>query len=106
MKDSTPLRIAKPVMSLFKKLFGIDRIISRHFQTAWTSRSLDIYSCDFRLWVYLISVVFSVPFANLAKLKAEIEQCNLNRTPKTLRSFVEYSVYRFQLLAKYDRQNI
>ena len=38
MQDSSPPHIVNPVKQLLKRHFGITKIISRHFPTAWSSR--------------------------------------------------------------------
>ncbi|GBL94545.1 hypothetical protein AVEN_235631-1 [Araneus ventricosus] len=96
MQDGAPPQIANPV----KQHFGNARIISRHFPTAWPSRSPDLNPCDFWLWGYLKDVVFSTQIAHLAEVKARIAQHILNVTPETLRSVVEHAVSGFQLFLK------
>ncbi|GBM38221.1 hypothetical protein AVEN_8282-1 [Araneus ventricosus] len=58
MQDGTPPHIATPVKQLLNLHFGNDRIISRHFPTAWPPRSPDLNPCDFWLWGYLKDVVY------------------------------------------------
>ncbi|GBM96286.1 hypothetical protein AVEN_142048-1 [Araneus ventricosus] len=89
-----------PVKQLLNLQFGNDRIISRHFPTAWPPRSPDLKSCDFWLWGYLKDVVYGVPIANLAELKNRIRQQISNITTETLRSVVEHAVLRFQLIGE------
>ncbi|GBM75493.1 hypothetical protein AVEN_183809-1 [Araneus ventricosus] len=69
MQDGAPPHIATPVKQLLNLHFGIDRIISRHFPTAWPPRSPDLNPCDFWLWSYLKDVVYGGPIANLADIK-------------------------------------
>ena len=93
-------------MQLFKRHFGNDRIISRHFLTAWTSRTPDLNQCDFCLWDYLKNVALRISIASLAEMKARIVQQILNMTPETLRSIVEFAVSRFKLLSQDGAQHI
>ncbi|GBM06734.1 hypothetical protein AVEN_62983-1 [Araneus ventricosus] len=72
MQDSAPPHIATPVKQLLNLHFGNDRIISRHFPTAWPPRSSDLDCCDFWLWDYLKDVVYGGPISNLAELKNRI----------------------------------
>ncbi|GBN56822.1 hypothetical protein AVEN_33068-1 [Araneus ventricosus] len=104
--DGAPPHIANPVKQLLKRPFGNARIISRHFPTAWPSRSPDLNPLDFWMWGYLKAVVFSNPIAHLAELKARIAQHILNVIPETLRSVVEHAVSRFQLIAENGGQHI
>ena len=82
MEDDIPPHIANPVKKLLKRYFRNARIISRHFPTAWRSRSPNFNLCDFWLWSYLKDTVFSTPIARLAELKARIAQHILNMTPE------------------------
>ena len=85
---------------LLKWHFGNARIISYHFPTIWTSRSLDLIPSEFWLWGYLKDGVY------LAELKASIVQHILNVTLETLRSAMEHAVSRFQLFAENGGQHI
>ncbi|GBM50112.1 hypothetical protein AVEN_242251-1 [Araneus ventricosus] len=106
MKDGAPTHIATPVKQLLNLHFGNDRIISRHFPTAWLPRSLNLNPCDFWLWGYLKDVVYGGPIANLAELKNRITQHIHNITTETLRSVVEHAVLRFQLIGENGGQHI
>ncbi|GBM00544.1 hypothetical protein AVEN_77354-1 [Araneus ventricosus] len=99
-------KMANPVKQLLKRHLGNARIISRHFPTAWPSRSPDLNTCDFWLWGYLKDVVFSTPIAHLAELKARVAQHILNVTSETQRSVVEHAVSRFQLVAENGGKHI
>ncbi|GBN95482.1 hypothetical protein AVEN_183246-1 [Araneus ventricosus] len=89
-----------PVKQLLNMHFGNDRIICRHFPTAWTPRSPDLNPCDFWLWGYLKDVVYGGPIANLDELKNRITQHIHNITTETLRSVVELAVLRFQIIVE------
>ena len=99
MQDGAPPHIANLVKQLLNWHFRNAKIISRHFSKPGRSDHLILNPCDFWLWGYRKDV-FSTPFAHLAKLKVHIEQYILNETPETLRSIVEHTVSRFQLLAE------
>ncbi|GBO13849.1 hypothetical protein AVEN_250334-1 [Araneus ventricosus] len=86
------------VMKLLNLRFGNDRIISRHFPTAWPPLSPDLSPCDFWLWDYLKDVVYEGLIGNLADLKNSITQHIHNFTTETLQSVVEHAVLRFQLI--------
>lgn len=100
MQDGAPLHITNPLKQLLKRHFGNASIISRHLPTVWPSRLSNLNPCDFCLWGYMKDIVFSAPIANLAEWKARIAQHILNVTPEILRSVVENTVSRFQLVAK------
>ncbi|GBN71924.1 hypothetical protein AVEN_250459-1 [Araneus ventricosus] len=74
MQDGAPPHIATAVKQLLNLHFGNDRIISRHFPTAWPPRSPDLNPCNFWLWGYLKDVLCGVPNANLTELKNSITQ--------------------------------
>ena len=105
-QDGATPHIVNPVKHLIKRHFRNARIISHHFSTAWSSRSPGPNPCDFWLWSYLKDVLFSTPIAYFAEMKAHIEQHILNVTPETLRTKVENTVSRFQLLAKNGEQHV
>ncbi|GBL93142.1 hypothetical protein AVEN_216491-1 [Araneus ventricosus] len=106
MQDSALPHIATPVKQLLNLHFGNDRIISRHFATAWPPRSPDLNPCVFWLWDYLKNFVYGGPIANLAELKNHITQHIHNITTETLRSVVEHPVLRFQLIGENGGKNI
>ena len=105
MRDGAPPHIANPLKQLLKRHFGNAGMISRHFPTAWLSRSSDLNPWVFWLWGYPKDV-FSAPVAHLIELKGRIAQHIPNVTPETLRSVVEYAVSRFQLLVESGGQHI
>ncbi|GBM76261.1 hypothetical protein AVEN_105439-1 [Araneus ventricosus] len=69
IQDGTPPHIATAVNQLLNLHLGNDRIISRHFPTAWPPRSPDLNPCDFTLCGYLKDLVYEGTFANLFELK-------------------------------------
>ncbi|GBN28558.1 hypothetical protein AVEN_181596-1 [Araneus ventricosus] len=105
MQDGSPPHIATPVKQLLNLHFGNDRIISRHFPTAWPPRSPDLNPCAFWMWNYKM-LCTGGPFANLAVLKNRITQHIHNITTETLRSVVEHAVLRFQLIEENSGQHI
>ncbi|GBN29469.1 hypothetical protein AVEN_151827-1 [Araneus ventricosus] len=100
MQNGDPPHVANPVKRLLSMHFGNDRIISRHFPTNWPPRSPDLTPCDFCLWGYLNHVVFSGPIANLAELKTLIALHFNSIIRNTIRSVVEHSISRFELVAE------
>ncbi|GBM93967.1 hypothetical protein AVEN_106933-1 [Araneus ventricosus] len=105
MQDGAPPHIATSVKQLLNMHFGNDRIIGRHFPTAWPPRSTDLNSYDFWLWGYLKGV-YGGPIANLAELKNRIMQHIHNITTETFRSVVEHAAFRFQLIGQNGAQHI
>ncbi|GBM90324.1 hypothetical protein AVEN_116314-1 [Araneus ventricosus] len=95
-----PPLLATPVKQLLNLHFVNDRIISRHFKTAWPPRSPDLNPCDFWLLGYLKDVVYGDPTANLTGLKNRVTQHIPNITTETLRSVVDYAVLLFHLIGK------
>ncbi|GBN41737.1 hypothetical protein AVEN_192270-1 [Araneus ventricosus] len=95
-----PPQIATLLKHLLNLHFVKDRIISRHFPTAWPPRSPDLNPCDFWLWGYIKDVVYGDPVANLTELKNRITQHIHNITTETLRSVVEHAVLSFQLIGE------
>ncbi|GBM58553.1 hypothetical protein AVEN_255333-1 [Araneus ventricosus] len=87
-QDSAPQHIATPVKQL--SLF--------HNSLALT--------CDFWLWGYLNDVLCGDPIPNLAELKNHLEQHIRYITTETLRSVVEHTVLRFQLIGENGGQHI
>ncbi|GBL81419.1 hypothetical protein AVEN_143703-1 [Araneus ventricosus] len=106
MQDGAPRHNATPVKHLLNLHFGNDRIISRHFPTAWPPRSPDLNPCDFWLWSYLKDVMYGRQIENLAEFKNRIKQHIHNITVETLRSVVEHAVLRFQLIGENGLQHI
>ncbi|KFM74594.1 hypothetical protein X975_20604, partial [Stegodyphus mimosarum] len=106
MQDGAPPHIATLVKQLLISHFGDDRIISRHFPTAWPPRSPDLNPCDFWLWGYLKNVVYSGRIANLADLKTSIMHHIHSISTDTLRSVVEPAVLLFQLAAEQGGEHI
>ncbi|GBM74582.1 hypothetical protein AVEN_151034-1 [Araneus ventricosus] len=74
MQVGSPPHIATPAKQLLNLYFRNDRIISRHFPTAWPPRSSELNPCDFWLWGYLNDIVYGVPIANLSEMKNRITQ--------------------------------
>ncbi|GBM56427.1 hypothetical protein AVEN_56112-1 [Araneus ventricosus] len=106
MQDGAPPHFVTPVKQLLNLHFGNDRIISRHFPTAWPPRSPDFNPCDFWLWGYLKDIVHGGPIASLAELKNRITQHIHNITTETLLSVLEHAVLRLQLIREKGGQHI
>ncbi|GBN40210.1 hypothetical protein AVEN_192945-1 [Araneus ventricosus] len=106
MQDGAPSHISTKVKQLLNLHFGKERIISRHFPTAWPSRSHDLNHCIFWLWGYLKDVVYGGPIANLTELKNSITQHIHNITTETLRFVVEHADLPFQLIGENGGQHI
>ncbi|GBN00627.1 hypothetical protein AVEN_199877-1 [Araneus ventricosus] len=106
MQGGAPPHIATAVKQLLNLHFGNDRIISRHFPTAWPPRSPDLNPCDFWLWGYLKGCCVRGSDCELAELKNSITQHIHSITTETLRSVVENAVSRFQLIGENGGQHI
>ncbi|GBM73688.1 hypothetical protein AVEN_177739-1 [Araneus ventricosus] len=106
MHDGVLPHIETIVKQLLNLHFVNDRIISRHFPTAWPPRSPDLNLCDFWRWSCLKHVVYGDAIANLAELKNRITQQIHNMTTETLRSVVEHTVLRFQFIGENGGQHI
>lgn len=99
MQDGAPPHIARNVKQVLRRHFSDDRIISRHFPTAWPPRSPDLNPCDFWLWGYLKAMVYRDPITSLSDLKESIERHVRNIPQFMLLSTVEHAILRFQTVA-------
>ncbi|GFS73246.1 uncharacterized protein TNCV_4571651 [Trichonephila clavipes] len=77
MQDGAPPHITRCVKDVLKHHFTEERVISRQFLHLRPPRSPEINPCDFWLWGHL-------------------------RQLNTLRSTVEHSILRFQIVAEND----
>ncbi|GFW72373.1 uncharacterized protein TNCV_704101 [Trichonephila clavipes] len=72
MQDGATPHIGRQVKGLLSANYGNNRVISRHFQDAWPSRSPDLNSCNFWLWGFLKDCVYSGGTKTLPDLKGSI----------------------------------
>ncbi|GFV11914.1 uncharacterized protein TNCV_109621 [Trichonephila clavipes] len=106
MQDGSPPHIARRVKDLLRRLFGDDRVLSRHFHHAWPPRSPDLSPCDYWLWGYLKSQVYRDRPTSLGMLKDNIRLQCLTITPDMLYSVVHNIISRLQLLLRNDGEQI
>ncbi|GFV87672.1 uncharacterized protein TNCV_779561 [Trichonephila clavipes] len=71
---------------------------SRAFPTAWSPRSPDLNPCDFWLWGYLKNLVYRGRLITLADLKDSITLHVRSISVDQLRSAVEQTLHRLQIL--------
>ncbi|GFU50783.1 uncharacterized protein TNCV_2494891 [Trichonephila clavipes] len=74
------------------------RVVSRAFPTAWPPRSPDLNPCDFWLWGYLKNLVYRGRLITLADLKDSITLHVRSISVDQLRSAVEQTLHRLQIL--------
>ncbi|GFV43151.1 uncharacterized protein TNCV_1573971 [Trichonephila clavipes] len=98
MQDGAPPRMGLCVQQFLRQHFTNDRVISRAFPTAWRHRSLDLNPCDFWLWGYLKNLVYRGRLITLADLKDSITLHVRSISVDQLRSAVEQTLHRLQIL--------
>ena len=96
MQDGAPPHCSKESLAWLEKQFK-ERIISRNADFAWPPYSPDLNPCDFYLWGYLKSKVYSNP---VPKTTAELKQ-NIRREARriqlsTVKSAVDNCLTRYQ----------
>ena len=70
-QDGATSRTARQILEAVQELFG-NRVISRFGNIYWSSSSPDLSVCDFSLWVYVKSKVYTAPPRTLDELKQKI----------------------------------
>ncbi|GFU72870.1 uncharacterized protein TNCV_4909991 [Trichonephila clavipes] len=98
MQDGAPPHIGLCVQQFLRQHFTNDRVISRAFPTAWPPRSPDLNPCDFWLWGYLKNLVYRGCLITLADLKDSITLHVRSISVDQLRSAVEQTLHRLQIL--------
>ncbi|GFV32773.1 uncharacterized protein TNCV_3312541 [Trichonephila clavipes] len=98
MQDGVPQHIGLCVQQFLRQHFTNDRVISRAFPTAWPPRSPDLNPCDFWLWGYLKNLVYRGRLIILADLKDSITLHVRSISVDQLRSAVEQTLHRLQIL--------
>ncbi|GFW58546.1 uncharacterized protein TNCV_718461 [Trichonephila clavipes] len=81
-------------------------VINRAFPTAWSPRSPDLNPCDFWLWGYLKNLVYRGRLITLADLKDSITLHARSISVDQLRSAVEQTLHRLQILHLEEGNNI
>ncbi|GFX54233.1 uncharacterized protein TNCV_2338671 [Trichonephila clavipes] len=97
-QDGAPPHIGLCVQQFLRQHFTNDRVISHAFPTAWPPRSPDLNPCDFRLWGYLKNLVYRGRRITLADLKYSITLHVRSISVDQLRSAVEQTLHRLQIL--------
>ncbi|GFU32491.1 uncharacterized protein TNCV_4890101 [Trichonephila clavipes] len=98
MQDGAPPHNGLCVQQFLRQHFTKDRVISRAFPTAWPPRSPDLNPCDFCLWGYLKYLVYRGRLITLADLKDSITLHVRSISVDQLRSAVEQTLHRLQIL--------
>ncbi|GFW18470.1 uncharacterized protein TNCV_1184971 [Trichonephila clavipes] len=97
-QDGAPPHIGLYVQQFLRQHFTNDRVISHAFLTAWPPRSPDLNPCDFRLWGYLKNLVYRGRLITLADLKDSITLHVRSISVDQLRSAVEQTLHRLQII--------
>ncbi|GFX12675.1 uncharacterized protein TNCV_3157961 [Trichonephila clavipes] len=98
MQDGAPPHIGLCEQQFLRQHFNNDRVISRAFPTAWPPRSPDLKPCDFWLWEYLKNLVYRGRLITLADLKDSVTLHVRSISVDQLRSAVEQTLHRLQIL--------
>ena len=85
------------VTARLRELFG-NRVIALHHAVEWPPRSPDLTACDFFLWGYVKSKVYTSPSVDLNDLQARIreEVALLANDPAKVRRAVQDILRRCQ----------
>ena len=91
-QDGAPPHIANVVLEFLREIFD-ERLISGNCECFWPAYSPDLNPCDFFLWGYLKSKVFSNPKPDTVEqlkrnIRREIRRINTNTLTKVLDNFV------------------
>ena len=86
VQDGTPAHRLVAVRERLRELFG-QRVIALYHNVEWSPRSPDLTPCDFFLWGYLKSKVYTSPPVDLADLQNRISNKvdALRNSPATIR---------------------
>ncbi|GFT95813.1 uncharacterized protein TNCV_311661 [Trichonephila clavipes] len=98
MQDGAPPHIGLCVQQFLRLHFTNDRVNSRAFPRAWSPHSPNLNPCDFCLWVYLKNLVYRERLITLADLKDSITLHVRSISVDQLRSAVEQTLHRLQIL--------
>ena len=98
VQDGAPAHRLVAVRERLRELFG-QRVIALYHNVEWSPRSPDLTPCDFFLWGYLKSKVYTSPPVDLADLQYRIsnEVDALRNSPATIRRVVQAMLQRCQL---------
>ncbi|GFV88449.1 transposable element tc3 transposase [Trichonephila clavipes] len=106
MQDRAPPHITRCVKDVLKHHFTEERVISRQIPHLCPPRSSDLNPCEFWLWGHLKQLVSCDQPRTLPDLKDSISRYVLNISKNTLRSTVEHSILRFQIVAENDGHHV
>ncbi|GFU40802.1 uncharacterized protein TNCV_2466321 [Trichonephila clavipes] len=98
MQDEAPPHIGLCVQQFLRQHFTNDRVISRAFPTAWPPRSPDLNPCDFWLWGYIKNLVHRGRLITLEDLKDSITLHVRSISVDQLRSAVQQTLHKLQIL--------
>ncbi|GFX88480.1 uncharacterized protein TNCV_2279481 [Trichonephila clavipes] len=98
MQDGALPQIGLCVQQFLRQHFTNDRVNSRAFPTAWPPRTPDLNPCDFWMWGYLKNLVYRGRLITLADLKDSITLHVRSISVDQLRSAVEQTLHRLQIL--------
>ncbi|GFX54935.1 uncharacterized protein TNCV_3318521 [Trichonephila clavipes] len=98
MQDGAPPHIGLCVQQFLRQHFTNDRVTSRAFPTAWPPLSPVLNPCEFWLWGYLKNLVYRGRLITLADLKDSITLHVRSISVDQLRSAVELTLHRLQIL--------
>ncbi|GFY04706.1 uncharacterized protein TNCV_419611 [Trichonephila clavipes] len=96
--DGAPPHNYGSVKALLLQHFTEERFICRSFPNPWSSRLPYLTPRDFWLWGYLKRLVYREGFATLNDLKNSITLHVRSLTTDQLRSAVEHTVHRLEIL--------
>ena len=98
MQDGAPPHCSKDAMEALAAIFST-RLISRNAAFSWPSYSPDLNPCDFFLWGYLKSVVYSNPVPKtVSELKSNIKRDVRKLNQETINSAIDNILPRIQHL--------
>lgn len=90
-QDGATPHTTNSVLDCLKKKFG-ERLISRRTDFVWPPRSPDLTPCDFFLWGYLKSKVYTTPVNDLLTLKQKIT-ATINEIPQEMLTNVFENIF-------------
>lgn len=107
IQDGAPCHRTIPVRNLLNDVFNT-RIIAVNHEVEWPPRSPDLTPCDFFLWGYLKSKVYSTPPANAQELREKIfnEAQLLKEDPQVIKRVVGAMRKKLDLCLRRDGAHV
>lgn len=105
-QDGASPHTSHQTLSLLKKHFGSDRIVSSHCKFVWPSHSPDLNGCDFWLWGFLKARVYSTQPESLIQLKERIMTAYQGITNQMLEDVMDNFVKRLEMCVQKDGKHI